>query len=212
MLMNMDLRSKIGREEFDYQTLMGALSGYASPRDRVTSLLRSGAVIRIKKGLYVFGEPYRRQPYCRELLANLIYGPSIVSLKYALGFYGLIPERVEALTSVTSGRARRFVTPAGLFIYRSTPSLSIGVDRLGDDDRRFLIASPERAVGDMIREERSGTLRTQKDVERYLFSDLRMTTGDLRGMNADFMDELAVALRSRKVGLCAALIHALRRK
>ena len=69
------LRQKIGREEFDYPALMAAMSRYSNPRDRVTTLIRSGDIIRVKKGLYVFGEHFRRRPYSRELLANLIYGP-----------------------------------------------------------------------------------------------------------------------------------------
>jgi len=116
-----DIRNQIQAEIFDYQTLMSVLSGLASPRDKITDLLKGDAIIRVKKGLYVFGEKYRRYPYSRELLANLIYGPSYISLDCALAFYGLIPEKVEALTSVTPGRSRRFFTPAGLFTYRQIP-------------------------------------------------------------------------------------------
>jgi hypothetical protein len=45
--MSVELRKRIGREEFDYQALMSALSNYASPRDRVTALLQSGTIIRV---------------------------------------------------------------------------------------------------------------------------------------------------------------------
>ena len=131
--MSIELRNIIGREEFDYQALMSALSQYASPRDKVTALLRSGVIIRIKKGLYIFGRDYRREPFCRELLANLIYGPSYVSLEYALSYYGMIPERVETITSITSGRARSFVTPVGQFTYRPTSHFSTGIDRAGTE-------------------------------------------------------------------------------
>ncbi len=82
--MNEPIRKMIPYEEFDYQTLLGALKGYARPRDRITALLRKGVIIRVKKGLYVFGEHERRRPYSREILANLIYGPSYISLEYAL--------------------------------------------------------------------------------------------------------------------------------
>ena len=115
------LRAKIEGEEFDYQTLLDALRGYASPRDAITGLLRDRVIIRVKKGLYVFGPAYARRPYSRELLANLIYGPSYVSLDYALQHYGLIPEQVHAVTSLTVSRAKRFQTPIGLFIYRTAP-------------------------------------------------------------------------------------------
>ena len=74
----------------------------------------------MKKGLYVFGENNRQRPYSREILANLMYGPSYISLEYALQHYGLIPERVEALTSVTVGRSRNIMMPfaAHGFAYR----------------------------------------------------------------------------------------------
>ena len=42
-----ELSRRIGREEFDYQALMAALSGYANPRDKVTALLRRGDIIRV---------------------------------------------------------------------------------------------------------------------------------------------------------------------
>ena len=98
--MEAPLRKRIGREEFDYPALMAALRGFANPHAKITSLLDKGEIVRVKKGLYVFGEHYRLRPYSRELLANLAYGPSFISLDYALARHGLIPERVEALTSV----------------------------------------------------------------------------------------------------------------
>ena len=109
------LRGLIPREEFDYQTLNQGLRGYASPRDKITDLLRKGVVVRVKKGLYVFGPAFRRRAFSREVLANLLYGPSYISLEYALQHHGLIPEAVETLTSVTTGRSRQFRTPLGAF-------------------------------------------------------------------------------------------------
>jgi len=206
-LMSIELRNKIGRDEFDYQVLMSALSGYASPRDRVTSLLRSGTIIRVKKGLYVFGKEYRRQPISNELLANLISGPSFVSLDYALSYYGLIPERVEIVTSVTSKRAKRFNTPVGRFVYRPTSAFSIGIDRAGPEDRSFFIAVPERAVADRLRDDRGGGGRTKMEIEKYLFEDLRLYRNGMRELSANFMYRLADALRSRKVRLCADVMR-----
>src|SRR5512136_3222497 len=102
-----DLRARIDGEEFDYQTLLDSLKQYERPRDKITSLLRRGAIIRVKKGIYVFGPKHARRPFSREILANMIYGPSCISLDFALQYHGLIPERVESLTSVTTGRGRR---------------------------------------------------------------------------------------------------------
>ena len=112
------IQNQIPREEFDYQTLLDVLKDYERPRDKISDYLRKGVIIRIKKGLYIFGEGYRKEVFSRELLANLIFGPSYISLDSALQYYGFIPERVEAMTSVTTGRSKRFETPVGLFTYR----------------------------------------------------------------------------------------------
>lgn len=207
-----DLRRRIGREEFDYQALMAALSEYANPRDKVTALLRRGDIIRVKKGLYVFGDELRRRPYSRELLANLVYGPSFVSLDSALSFHGLIPERIEAVTSVTTKRPKSFRTPAGSFIYRQSPrdSFHLGMDRRAERDVAFLIATPERALADKVRDDRGHELRTRADAESYLFDDLRIERADLVQLDPSRLDELARGLRSRKVATCAHLLRRLR--
>src|SRR5450759_4428928 len=117
---------------------MEGLRRYARPRDRVTTLLNRRAIIRVKKGLYIFGPTYRRAPYSRELLANLIYGPSCVSLEYALSYYGLTPERVDSVTSVTTGKSRTFDTPVGRFTYWPVPErvFPIGIERVETGDGR----------------------------------------------------------------------------
>src|SRR5512139_3071434 len=139
------LRGRIEGEEFDYQVLLHSLKRYERPRDKITSLLRQNAIIRVKKGIYVFGPKFVRRPFSREILANMIYGPSCISLDFALHYHGLIPERVEAITSVTTGRGRRFHTPVGLFVYRPIPPgvFSIGIDQVQlEGGRSFLMAVP----------------------------------------------------------------------
>ena len=118
----------------------------------MSTLLADGSVIRVRKGLYVFGDRYRRTTLSRELLANLIYGPSYVSLDYALSHYGLIPERVEHVTSVTTGESRWLRTPFGVFIYRplSPQRYAPGIRWSGEGDARCLMASPEKALVDKV--------------------------------------------------------------
>ncbi len=207
-----NLRRRVGREEFDYQALMAALSEYANPRDKVTTLLRRDDIIRVKKGLYVFGDELSRRPFSRELLANLVYGPSFVSLDYALSFHGLIPERIEALTSVTTKRPKSFNTPVGSFIYRQSPwrAFHLGMDRVEEDDVAFLIATPERALADKVRDDRRHALSNREDVARYLFDDLRIDEAGFRHLKPNQLEKLASALRSRKVARCASLLRHLR--
>ena len=111
------LRDHIETDYFDYTQLMDVLSIYKKPRDVVTILMKKGNIIRIRKGFYIFSEFWRRNPYEPAALSSLIYGPSVLSLDFALAWYGLIPERVEMYTSVTTGRSRMYNSPIGRFSY-----------------------------------------------------------------------------------------------
>lgn len=208
-----ELRRRIEGEEFDYQALLDSLKGYERPRDKITSLLRQGAIIRVKKGIYVFGPKLARRPFSREILANMIYGPSCISLDYALHYHGLIPERVEAVTSVTSGRARRFSTPVGLFIYRQvTPAAyPVGIDRMPlEGGRAFLMAVPEKALADKIHDDRGTGIRSQADMRRYLLQSLRIDAESLAKLRTETLSTLAERYRSRKVRLLAEVVTRLR--
>lgn len=209
------LRKQIPGEEFDYQTLMDALAGYAAPRDRVSTLLRQGAIIRVKKGLYIFGDDIRRKPICRELLANLIYGPSYISLDYALQYHGLIPERVTALTSVTTGRSRLFDTPLGRFDYRmiALSAFRTGMDQVAlEDGRSFLIAIPEKALADKLLCERGIGIRGRRELKRYLEEELRIDPADLSRLDPDRLDEIADHCGTVRVTLLAGLVRRLRQE
>lgn len=212
--MNAPLFNRIPYEEFDYQILMDALKGYAQPRMKISSMLAKGTIIRVKKGLYLLGESLRRRQYCRELLANLIYGPSYVSLEYALHYYGLAPERVETITSVTCGRSRAFDTPVGTFSYRMIPleAFRTGMDRVElDDGRSFLIAIPEKALADRIVAERGAGIITHKELQEFLLDNLRIDPAGLREFDPVRLAEIARHYRSRRVRLLADLVSRLRK-
>ena len=189
---------------------MSCLSVYTRPREKVTDLLRKGVIVRVKKGLYVFGKHHAREPYSREVLANLIYGPSYVSLEYALQHYGLIPEGVEAVTSITTGRSKRFNTPVGLFTYRSVPERAYhrGIDRVElSREKSFLIAIPEKALADKLCADRGTALRTQRDIRAYLFENLRIEEEDLGKLDPGRIAAFAKGYRSRKLKILSAVLH-----
>lgn len=207
------LRQSIPFEEFDYQTLLDSLRSYSFPRKKITSMLHKAEIIRVKKGIYLFGEGYRRSPYCRELLANLIYGPSYISLEYALHYYGLTPERVETITSVTCGRSRSFTTPAGSFSYRMIPltAYRFGIDRIElADGRSFLMAITEKALCDRIIADQGNGITSQKALLIYLQENLRIDPDALPSLDADTLFTIAVAYRSRRLKLLAGLVVRLR--
>ncbi len=152
-MLNIDLKKLTPNEEVDYLFIKYALRSYANPRAKITALLRSKELIRVKKGLYILDGKSPRKPYVKETLANLIYGPSYISLEYALAFYGFIPERVETLTSVTYKKDKLFKTPLGVFSYRylNPVKYCVGITQIMyDSTHPILIATPEKALADKI--------------------------------------------------------------
>lgn len=135
-------------------------------------------------------------------------GPSCVSLETALAYHGLIPERVEQVMSVTTGRARRFETPVGVFVFRPTPDLSVGMQQVTEGDLTFLMASPERALADKLRADRTGFFKSQRKLVEYLTENLRIEPSELLRLDCDVLLELAGRLNSKKVALLAAWIRA----
>jgi len=201
----LDIRDRVRQDVLDYQQLVDCLRGYAKPRDRITGLLADGSLIHLRKGLYVFGERFRRDPLSREYLANLIYGPSYVSLDYALSRYGMIPERVENVTSVTTGENRRFSTPFGLFTYRPLPPrrYALGTCWLGEGDIHYLMASPEKALIDKVWTDKRFSPLSLKDCEAYLFEDLRLDEERLSSLDWEQIGAICQTFASRKIDLLA---------
>ena len=171
------LRKAIGREEFDHPQLTSALSSYRAVDQKINELLKAGTIVRVKKGLYVFGSDSRQAPICKESLANLIYGPSCISLEYALSHHGLIPERVETVTCVTPKRDKEFDTPLGRFTYRylNPAKYPHGIEQEWVDRQHpILIASPEKALCDILALNKVPQLADEGEARAFLLGDLRL--------------------------------------
>jgi hypothetical protein len=192
--------------EFDYNILLSHLAGLKNPRARITSLLKKSEIIRVKKGLYVLGAEYEK-PFSHEILANLIYGPSYISLEYALSHYDLIPDRVKTITSITSKRNKVFNTPVGDFTYSYVPKrlYSIGLRRVQIDSKRgFIIASQEKAIMDLLY--RFSKLDNEEQLEEFLVSGLRIEKNDLKNLNIDHISEMAESYKSTNISIFNSLI------
>jgi len=194
------IRGKIKTEEFDYESLMQTLRHYKKPRDAITRFLRDGSIIRLKKGLYVFGENFRRGVICKESLANLIYGPSYISLEYALSYHGLIPERVEQITSMTPLRSKTFQTPEGVFAYVHLllRKIAVGVTLIeADPQHQFLIATPEKAIADRISFHKN--LTSTQDVYSFVCEGLRIEEDMLAKLRIPLLEEIGEIYRNPAV-------------
>lgn len=204
------IRGAIKTEEFDYLALMQTLKHYKKPRDVTTRLLNNGSIIRVKKGLYVFGENYRKGVICKESLANLIYGPSYISLEYALSYYGLIPERVEQVTSITSQRSKSFETPLGVFAYEylHPKIMAIGVNLIEADSlHQFLIATPEKAIADKISFHKN--LNSTEDVYSFVCEGLRIEEEALTQLQMPLIEKIEELYRNPAVTHLIQLIKEL---
>ena len=198
------------REEIDYQFLLSALSNYSRPRDKISKWLASGELIRIKKGLYVFGKNIAMTPYSVEVLANLIYGPSAISLNYALSYYGLIPERVTTVTSITSKRNKLFSTPILTFTYKylSPTKYPISIELAsGLNQNHFLIASKEKALCDYIHLiDKKIDLTSIEDMHSYLLQDLRIDETGLRSFAIGKLSDICRVYQDKRIDLLVKFI------
>ena len=111
---------------------------------------RSGKIIMVAPGYYVLPDETAEETDLFAI-AGRLYTPSFVSLESALSFYGLVPETVLSVTSVCTRKTRRINSPLCTFIYRSIrPQYLFGYEPKTGRKHSYLMASPERAVVDML--------------------------------------------------------------
>ena len=171
--------------ELDYGFVMECLKAYQNPRVKLHHLLKIGAVIRVKKGIYIFGKNFAKHPYCPEVLANMIFGPSYVSLEWACQFYRLIPEKVTTITSVTTKRSKTFSTPIGLYSYDHIheEAFSVGMTLVRfSEKQQALVSTKEKALIDLLCVRR-GYFQSSKHFKETLFDDLRVEEDDLKRLD-----------------------------
>ena len=160
-----------------HTVLLSCLEDYKNPNDKIKQMVKSGELVRLKQGLYVVGDIYRDIKVSQGLLANQIYGPSYVSLDFALSFYGLIPERVYEVTSVTTKMLKSYSTPFGRFTYIKSPLkfYSIGITlETNSDGTSHMIATAEKALCDKVAFSKNLGITSQKAMRAYLEEDLRI--------------------------------------
>lgn len=190
--MNNDL-STFSNIPVSMATLVSLYPDIKAGGHKVRSLEQNGQLIRIKKGLYVVSPTVTRMPLSPELIANHIYAPSYVSMHTALRYYGLIPEAVYSIRSMTIKHTRCFDTPLGRFDYTcmSRDVFPIGVTIVDKQTYTFLMATPEKALCDLIANMPKVNLRYLKDVERFLSEDLRMDMDDFLKMDVSVFERYA---------------------
>ena len=168
--------SKIGTIPVTTSIIESLYPELKSANKKVSWLEKQGTIIRLKRGLYVINPEYSGKALSSELIANHLYAPSYISMSTALRYYGLIPEAVYVHQSMTVKHSRNYLTPVGSYDYKyiSRKAFSIGVRSMNKGDYAFLIASPEKALCDLIANSSKVILSYMQDVEIYLAEDIRM--------------------------------------
>lgn len=87
-------------------------------RNNLTRWVKKGYLIRLRQGYFAFYEYKEKNDYA-FYFANRIYRPSYISLHTALAFYGMIPEAVVQITSVTTLKTASFTNDFGQYSYRN---------------------------------------------------------------------------------------------
>lgn len=173
---------QFGGVPLSHGTLLSILGEYRSPNDKIARMVDDGLLKPIKKGSYVVSPEISGIPISLPLVANLLYGPSYVSMDYALHHYGIIPELVVEVTSMTTRRGKMFDLPLGRFSYTHSPLelYAIGIDRVENVDHTgYLMASPEKALCDKLLFTRNLNVRTVRGMRELLFDDLRVDEDSL---------------------------------
>jgi len=109
--------------------------------------LRKGLILKLRKGFYVLKDNVPSDFF----IAGQIYQPSYISLDTALSFYGIIPEVVYSLISITTRRTANFEILGKNFTYRKIkPKAFTGYYLKEDKGESFNIAFPEKALVDYL--------------------------------------------------------------
>lgn len=191
----------------DFAVLATFLSNYKSPKNKVAAMEKSGDLIRLKKGLFVVSPEVSNQTLSRELVANHLYGPSYVSLESALSFYGLIPEKVYSVRSVTTKLSKNYSTPLGNYEYKTVSGdyYSIGIHQeIINNQYAYLIASPEKAMCDMIVTTSNLKLQSVRAMQAYIEEDLRIDLSVFNKYDTDIIRQ-CIATGKKKTELTQLL-------
>ena len=178
-------------------------SDYSNPLDKIKRDTESGIIFRLTRGIY---ETDKNIDPC--LLASSILSPSYLSFDWALAYYGLIPERVVAITSTSLNvrKNKTFINYFGRYEYSDIPSrvFSEGLTYLENGDYIVKIATKEKAICDSLSKWR--VVRNINDLKELLFVDKRIDEEEFANCDFKLMLRLASLYNKTNLDLLIKLI------
>ena len=168
----------------------------ASRYGLVNRAIKEGFLIHVRRGLYVISLPGRSTSLNLFELSQFIYGPSFVSLESALQYHDAIPEAIYSITGVTIKRSNEFSTPVGDFSYQSVPKAHflLGVKRIEQNNASFFLATPWRAIADLMYVQRKSW-----DHLDELCEDMRIEIEWIQRIDNNILGELKTNYPNKKI-------------
>ena len=157
--------------------------------------IRKGYLVPIRRDLYLIKNSKRSLLNAFEI-APIIYGPSYVSFESALSYHAWIPEAIRTTTCASVKRAKEFETPIGIFSYEHIPTkaFSLGVEQHQEGDLTLFIASPVKALADLIYARK----RVWESIDG-LSEDLRIEVDSFQDSDKKILKELIESYPSPRV-------------
>lgn len=128
-------------------------------RNNLTRWVQKGLLIKLRQGWYAFPEMLQRPDFSRYVACR-IYRPSYVSLHAALSIYGMIPEAVSNITSVSTLKTARFDNKFGQYSYQNVKpdiffgfkpvALPVDASVVNAPQLTWMLAHPEKALLDLL--------------------------------------------------------------
>jgi predicted transcriptional regulator of viral defense system len=166
-------------------------------RNNLGRWVKQDYLIRLRQGYYAFPE-YRESAEYALWIANIIYKPSYVSLHTALSFYGIIPEAVPQIMSMTTLKTITFRNDFGEYSYKNIkPDMMFGYDlREMEGGRRIMFATPEKALIDLLY--LYSFYNTERDLEELRLDESYMEDDFNTERLMEFSDRIgSIALSNR---------------
>lgn len=173
--------------------LQTELEGYASPKSKITQMIKKGEIIRVKRGVYVTSLQDPKFP-----VSSVLRSPSYISFQTALSYHQIIPERTHAIMCAGFCLEKEYVydTPLGRYSYHYIPErvFPLGILPAEEEGAGFRIASAEKAICDTLYKIRK--IESTSDIAELLFEDLRIERETLEGLDWDLITTMVSLYRS----------------
>ena len=184
--------------------LRNQYNGYSNPLDKIKRDTQNGVIFRLTRGVY---ETNRNVD--SYFLASSILSPSYLSFDWALSYYGLIPEKVVAITSASLNvrKNKTFNNVFGRFEYSDIPSnvFSEGLTYLENGEYIVKIATKEKAICDSLSKWR--VVRNISELKELLFIDKRIDEEEFSKSDFRLMSRLASLYHKTNLDLLIKLIR-----